>query len=75
MLWLATLLRSLADKIGGESDTDLRARMLGIVRGRAPSGSRASIESAVYDALPPAFRAECSWHKRNGEEVLMVRFR
>jgi hypothetical protein len=75
MLWLATLLRSLADKLGGESDADLRARMLGIVRGRAPSGNRDSIESAIHDALPFARTAECSWHKRNGDEVLMVRFR
>jgi hypothetical protein len=73
--WAARLLRKLADKLGGESDEDLRARMLGIVRGRAPTGSKGSIEMAIASVVAPPVSIEFTWHRRNGEEVLMTRFR
>jgi hypothetical protein len=71
----AALLRRFADKLGGESDADLRARMLGMVRGRAPTGSRASIEEAIRSTTPAPIAIEFAWHRRDGVDVLMTRFR
>lgn len=71
-------LRWLADKCGGESDVDLRARMLGIYRGQHRTGTKQSLEAAIGQTItewsPVTLQHEFAWHKRNGEDVLMVRF-
>lgn len=79
MIRLARFLRWLADKCGGESDLDLRARMMGLYRGGSRSVARADIERAIQGALPLAMTADFACHMReflDGEkEVLVVRFR
>jgi hypothetical protein len=75
MTLLPRLLRKLADKLGGETDLDLQARMLGLMRGHYPGGTRAGLERAIQDWAPAGTVIECEWHVRNGDEVLMVRFR
>lgn len=74
----ARALRWLADKLGGESDVDLRARVLGIYRGQHRTGTKQSLEAAIEQTItewsPVALQHEFAWHKRNEEDVLMVRF-
>lgn len=59
---LARLLRSLATWIdGGESDADLRARMLNTVRRRAMRGSVGDLEIMIAECVPAGLLPTFSW--------------
>lgn len=73
---IATFLRWLAWKVdGGETDAELRARTLGLIRRRPHPGGREAIERAVTDALPAARVAEFEWIRSGTAESLYVRIR
>lgn len=72
---IARFLRWLADKCGGETDLDLRARALGIMRnGRPYNGTRGSIERAILDATAVPVAVRFDWSRDGRDEVLTARF-
>lgn len=76
MTTLPRFLRWLADKLGGETDLQLRGRMLGVVRSCRPAnGTRHAVEDAILSATPAAIAVEFDWKRVERDEVLIVRFR
>jgi hypothetical protein len=60
--FLCRLLRSLLHRLEGlESDDELRARMLGLIRSRPASGSRDNIEAAIRDVTPAPMEVLFTW--------------
>lgn len=58
---LARALRWAIEKLGGESDTELHARVLGVYARSAVVGTRESYERAILDVTPLAFDLEFIW--------------
>ncbi len=60
--WLATQLRRLVWWLDGEeTDNELRARCLGLVRRHPPIGSREDLEAAIRGVTPMSLEPEFIW--------------